>query len=266
MKKKFSFAILTIVLMLGIGMLTGQVPGKYLGFTADRYWSNAGVICTDGAIIPKGGINYATVIPAGTVGSLVTTGTTWVQFPTAGMSGMKLLLENTASTGEFATLRMRAGSKSTTVSGNGGNSVGTTTCIDASASARASEYGNLKAVNAVAQPDAYNQTVDASNIVTALYGRVDRTGTSVGRTWVGWIDTHQTTKSDAGDYLLRLSHNGTVANDGAITVYNGGRMPVLFNFEDAAGFLTDSDGSHTVASGAIAVKTPAGTKYIVLYN
>lgn len=37
-------------------------------------------------------------------------------------------------------------------------------------------------------------------------------------------------------------------------------------FEDAAGFLTDSDGSHTVASGAIAVKTPAGTKYIVLYD
>lgn len=244
----------------------GQVTGKYLGFTPDRYWDNNGVLCTDGAIIPKGGINYATIIPAGTVGSLITTGTTWVQFPTVNAAGIKLLLENTADTGEFATVRLRARANNTTSTGNGGNFIGTTTCIDASASAIDHEYGNLKAVNACAQPNALNQTTDSSNIVTALYGRIDATGTSVGRRWVGWFDTHATTKAAGGDYLVRLSHNGTIANDGAFTVYNGGRMPVLFNFEDAAGFLTDSDGSHSVASGAIAVKTPAGTKYIVLYN
>lgn len=46
----------------------------------------------------------------------------------------------------------------------------------------------------------------------------------------------------------------------------GGRPPVLSNIEDAAGFLTDSDASLTVQSGALAVTTPAGTKYIPLYN
>ncbi len=201
-----------------------------------------------------------------TSGSIIGTGSTWIAHSTAGACGIKLLLENTADTGEFASIRIRARANNTTVSGNGGNSVGTTSCADFSASAQDHEFGNLKAVNAVAQPNAKNQTVDASNIVCALYGRIDATGSSVGRRWVSWIDTHATTKADAGDYLVRLSHNGTIANDGCFTIYNGGRMPVLFNFEDAAGFLTDVDGSHTSASGAIAVKTPAGTKYIVLYD
>jgi len=72
------------------------------------------------------------------------------------------------------------------------------------------------------------------------------------------------TKADSSDYLVRLSHNGTVANDGAITIYNGGRMPVLFNFEDAAGFLTETGDAGSTKAGYLAVTTPAGTKYIQL--
>lgn len=349
MKKKLGLFALVLAAALFVNA-GAQVTGKYLGFTADRFWDNNGVFSTDAAIQSTGAsntlkvkydaANYATlavsstgvttldvtgttggfavsdpltvtglfthkydaaaywtatqadaggvtfnstsdgtpgfifadpidftgITPVGTAGSLITTRTNWISFPTAGAAGIKLLLENTSDTGEFASIRIRGRANNTTASGNGGSSIGTTTAGDFSASAIDHEYGNLTAINACVQPNALNQTTDSSNIVTALYGRVDRTGTSVGRTWVGWLDTHQTTKSGAGDYLLRLSHNGTVANDGAITIYNGGRMPVLFNFEDAAGFLTDSDGSHSVASGAIAVKTPAGTKYIVLYN
>jgi hypothetical protein len=221
----------------------------------------------------RAGYNYIAMDFAGLVpkvavvtGSIISTGTTWIAHSVAGACGIKLLLENTADTGEFASIRIRARANNTTISGNGGNSVGTTTCADLSASAQDHEYGNLKAVNACAQPNAKNQTVDATNIVCAVYGRIDATGTSVGRRWVAWIDTHAETKAGGGDYLVRLSHNGTVANDGVFTIYNGGRMPVLFNFEDAAGFLTDSDASKSTAAGAIAVETPAGTKYIVLYT
>lgn len=199
-------------------------------------------------------------------GTILSSGGQWVTFTTAGAAGVKLLLGNSCATGEFATMRLRARAANVTASGNGGNSVGTTTCVDASASAVNAEYGNLFAVNACAQPNANAQTTDATNIVCALYGRIDATAASAGRRWVSWIDTHATTKAGAGDYLQRLSHNGTIAIDGAWTIYNGGRLPVLFNFEDAAGFLTDADASLTVQSGAIAVKTPAGTKYIPLYN
>ena len=217
-------------------------------------------------LVPRAPIDFSTILPSGTAGSLMTTGSTWVPFTVAGACGQKLLLENRCNTGEFASLRIRGRAKNTTADGNGGNSVGTTTAIDASASAIQAEYGNLKAVNAVAQPNALAQSTDASNIVSALYGRIDATAASVGRRWVTWIDTHATTKADASDYLVRLSHNGTVAIDGLFTIYQGGRTPVLFNFEDASGCLADADASLTVQSGAIAVKTPAGTKYIPLYN
>lgn len=208
----------------------------------------------------------STVAATAADGTILSSGGVWTTYTTAGACGVKLLLGNSSNTGEFATMRLRARAANTTVSGDGGNSIGTTTCVDASASANAAEYGNLRAVNAVAQPNAHAQTVDETNVVTALYGRIDATAGSVGRRWVSWLDTHATTKADASDYMERISHNGTAAIDGVWSIYTGGRLPVLFNFEDAAGFLTDSDASLTVQSGALAVTTPAGTKYIPLYD
>jgi hypothetical protein len=223
---------------------------------------SGGTLANAGTQTVTSPINFATITPSGTTGSLVTTGTTWVSFTAAGACGGKLLLENACNTGEFATWRMRARSANTTASGNGGNSIGTTTCIDASASAVAAEYGNLKAVNACAQPNALNQTVDATNIVTALYGRIDATGTSIGRRWVEWIDTHATTKASGGDYMVRVSHNGTVAIDGLTTVYGGGRLPLYLNVEDATpGFVGTQTGVTTVAKNlAISIN---GTPYYI---
>lgn len=208
----------------------------------------------------------STDVTTATHGTILSSGGVWTTYTTAGACGVKLLLQNSCDTGEFATIRIRARANNTTAAGNGGNSVGTTTGLDVSASANKAEYGVLKAVNAVAQPNAHAQTTDATNIVCALYGRIDATAASAGRRWVTWIDTHATTKAAAGDYMVRISHNGTIATDGCFTIYNGGRLPVLFNFEDAAGFLTDADASLVTQSGAIAVTTPAGTKYIPLYN
>jgi len=195
-------------------------------------------------------------------GSLITAGTagTWIAHSYSGACGIKLLLSNTHASGDFASLRIRARS----------NSAGPVTAGNFSASAGQNDFGNLYAVQGRAQAKAassYTQA-SASNIVCGLYSCIDMAGaTQAGRAWSTWIDT-RTEKKAASDYLLRLSHNGTVASDGAVTVYSGGRLPLLFNFEDAVGggFLTDADASKTTAAGAIAVATPAGTKYIVLYT
>jgi hypothetical protein len=213
---------------------------------------------------PTAPLNFASVTPGvETTGSLVTTGTTWIAFTTAGACGVKLLLENRAATGEFATLRMRARyNGAATASGDGGNSVGTTTAIDASASAQHADYGVLKALNAVAQPNALAQTTDPTNIVTAVYGRIDATAASVGRRWVAWFDTHATTKADGSDHLVRLSHNGTAAIDGVFTIYNGGRMPVLFTFEDIAGFLSATPGTLTPTHKIAVNIAGVGVRYL----
>ncbi|MBL0220279.1 MAG: hypothetical protein IPQ07_41220, partial [Myxococcales bacterium] len=131
----------------------------------------------------------STVAATAANGTIIGSGGVWTVYTAAGAAGVKLLLENRCATDEFATARLRARAANTTVAGNGGNSVGTTTCVDASASANAAEYGNLKAVNAVAQPNAYAQTADSSNIVCALYGRIDATAGSVGPA-LGLVDRH----------------------------------------------------------------------------
>lgn len=222
--------------------------------------ASGGIITVEsgGSIVVKapGALNFSSLAPSTeTAGSVLTTGTSWIAHSTANACGIKLLLSNTASSGEFATLRLRARANAATP----------TVCGNFSASAGQNDYGNLYAVQGYAQPNAYTQAA-AANIVCGVYSCVDIGGASIGRDWSLWTDTHMTAKASGGSYLHRLSHNGTVANDGCWTIYNGGRMPVLFNFEDAAGFLTDSDASKSTAAGAIAVKTPAGTKYLVLYT
>jgi hypothetical protein len=208
-------------------------------------------------------VDFSTLIPGTeTAGSLITTGTTWVPFATAGACGVKLLLENESATGEFATMRLRARANMATASGDGGSSIGTTTGLDVSASAQHADYGVLKAINAVAQPNALAQTTDPTNIVTALYGRIDATAASVGRRWVGWLDTHATTKADGSDHMQRISHNGTVAIDGVWTIYSGGRLPVLFTFEDISGFLSGTPGTLTPTHKIAVNIAGVGVRYL----
>ena len=212
------------------------------------------------AFVTPAAISFAGVVPSTeTTGSLITTGATWVSHSAVGGCAVKLLCQSTALTGEYATLRIRGAS--TPASQASGEVEG----VNSSASARANDYADLYGVFASAQPDSFTQA-SASNICSALRAKITATASSSGRRWVGWFDTTATTKASGGDYLMRISHNGTIANDGCFTIYNGGRMPVLFNFEDAAGFLTDAGSPGTTAAGYIAVKTPAGTKYISLFT
>lgn len=245
--------------------LGASIPETLLGVRSDAAVTPASLLAALAKwVAPLSGVvHFENITPGSeTSGSLITTGTTWVKFTTAGACGGKLLLENDCNTGEFATWRMRARAANTTASGDGNNSVGTTTCLDASASANANDYGNLKAVNACAQPNALNQTTDATNIVTALYGRIDATGTSLGRRWVGWLDTHAETKAAGGDYMLRISHNGKIAIDGAISIYSGGRLPILFNFEDISGFLSATPGTLTPTHKIAVNIQGVGVRYI----
>lgn len=200
------------------------------------------------------GLNFQNFIPgAETTGSLLSSGSTWVNFATAGQCGLKLLLSNSATSGEFSTVRMRARS----------DAAGATICGDFSASGGANNYGNLFAVRGNAQPNAYTQTT-ADNIVCGLYSCIDATVASDGRRWSTWIDDHSTTKAAASHYLLRMSDNGTTAKDGAFTIYNGGRLPVLFNFEDLAGFVSTATGSATFTHKLACTISGVGTVYIPL--
>lgn len=201
-------------------------------------------------------LDYSALTPAAvTTGSILGTGANWIAHSTLGSCGIKMLLSYTGASGEFASLRIRARS----------NSAGSVAGGNFSASAGQNNHGDLYAVQGYAQPLTYTQAT-AANIVCALYGCVQRSagGTSVGRDWVAWIDTHMAVKASGGSYLMRLSHNGSIANDGVFTIYNGGLMPVLFNFEDAAGFLTETGDAGSTKAGYLAVKTPAGTKYLQL--
>jgi hypothetical protein len=192
-----------------------------------------------------------------TTGSLITTGSTWVPFATAGQCAIKLLTKSTATTGDFACVRFRGRSDAS------GNAEGT----NSSASAGANNYGDLCGVYAAGQPMAYTQA-NAANIVCGMHSVIDDTadGTSSGRRWSSWIDDHSINKASDGHYLLRMSDNGTAVKDGAITLYSGGRLPVLINFEDQGAncaIATSASGSLT-KTHAIPVQTPDGTRYIAV--
>ncbi|MFA6167841.1 MAG: hypothetical protein WC700_14565 [Gemmatimonadaceae bacterium] len=190
-----------------------------------------------------------------TTGSLITTGSTWVTHATAGQCAVKLLTASTASSGDFACVRFRGRAD------GAGNSEGT----NSSASAGINNYGNLCGGYFAGQPMAYTQS-GSGNIVCGMHSVIDDTadGTSSGRRWSSWIDDHSINKAAGGHYLLRMSDNGTAVKDGAITIYSGGRLPVLFNFEDqGANCVIAASASGTLTkTHAIAVQTPDGTRYI----
>jgi hypothetical protein len=196
----------------------------------------------------QGTLDFSKFSPnAGTDGGMITTGNNWIAFSVANSCGAKVLFSYTGTSGEFASWRIRARS----------NSAYPVQGINCDASAGQDDFGNLYGVQAFASPNAYTQA-DADNIVCALYGRVAQTAASVGRTWVSWLDTHMTVKSSGGSYMERISHNGTVANDGVWTIYDGGRLPYLFTFEDTAGLIVATAGTYSTADGYINIKTPAG--------
>jgi hypothetical protein len=202
-------------------------------------------------------IDYSTVSPTGTAGSLGTTGSTWVEFPTAGACGIKLLLSDTSTSGDFATVRMRARGD--------GVKTGGVVCGNFSASGGVNDHGNLYALQGYAQPNAYTQSI-ASHISCGVYSCIDALTTSSGRRWSTWTDDHSNVAATGGHFLHRLSYNPTngVGDTlgGVWTIYGANKVPFLFNFEiDQAGnpFVAGAAIATGAALGTIRVKTSAGT-------
>lgn len=209
----------------------------------------------NGRMIDASGIT----IGSNTDGTVLSTGTTWLVHATAGQCAAKLLCSSSATSGDYATLRVRG--RSDGVNASGGVMGG-----DFSASANIDDYANLYAVQGVAQPNAKTQA-NASNIVCGVYARVDRTTTSSGRSWALWVDTHETVKATGGNYLARMSHNGGAINlDGFFTLYAGQGCDYLFVFENNNAPVAAGDKTGGGKSYSIAVKINGTVRYIQCYD
>lgn len=208
-----------------------------------------------------GRIDFSGVTPtADVVGSLITTGTTWVAHSTAGAAGIKVLLSNTSATGNFASLRIRARSDVATPTWNQNTIAG-----DFSASGGIANYGELVGVSAYAQDNAYNQA-RADHWATAVKACMLCTGTSTGSRFALVVSDYSTTKASTKHYLARFDKPVATTIDGVFAFGNCDQFTYFASLEVAGGYLTDSDSSKTTAAGALKVKTPAGDKYIVLYT
>jgi hypothetical protein len=205
-------------------------------------------------------INFSGVVPqnADTDGSMISTGSTWIIHSVAGACAMKVLAGSSATSGDYATLRMRARS-------DGVNTAGGVVCGNFSASANVDNYANLYAVQGYAQPNAKTQN-NAANILCGVYSCVDRTAATSGRSWSLWTDTHETVKASAGHYLHRLSHNGGAINlDGIWTIYAGQGCNYLMNFENVNAPVSAGDATGGSKSYKIAVNVAGTPGYIQWY-
>jgi hypothetical protein len=211
-------------------------------------------------------INFAATAPSTEVnGSMITTISTWVVHTAAGACAGKILASSTATTGDYATWRVRGRSDAAVANTQ---NVASVAGVNSSASASINDYANLIGVAGLAQPNAYTQA-NSTNVICGVYSCMDKTATHAGSAWSMWIDDHSTTaKASTSHYLLRMSQNalgGTPVDiDGAITIQTS-RLPVLMNFEQVQGFLTTASGASLTPTHKIKVKIDGdATAYYLL--
>jgi hypothetical protein len=207
-------------------------------------------------------IDFSGFVPGTeTAGSLVTTGTTWVPFTAVGGCGVKLLLANSAATGNFASLRIRARSDVATSTWNTN-----TIALDLSASANIAQYGELISASCYVQDNGYANT-RADHWTTGVKICTLCTGASSGSRWGLLVTDYSTTKAATKHYLARFDKpTGACAIDGVFSMGNCDQFTYLFNFEVAGGYLTDTDSNKDTDAGCLAVYTPAGAKFIKLFT
>jgi hypothetical protein len=243
---------------------TAQIKSMLNNMNVNAQRSQLGSIVT-GAPIAKVDFSTLTLDTATeTQGSLISTGTTWVVHSVAGAAAGKLLASSSATTGQYATWRVRGRSDAAVADVY---NVASVEGVNSSASANHNDYANLFGVSGLAQPNAFTNA-NATNILCGVYSCMDRSGTTAGSAWSMWIDDHSTTaKATASHYLLRMSQNalgGTPVNiDGAITIQTS-RLPQLFNFEQVQGFLSVSDSGSFTKTHKLAVKIAGdATQYYI---
>lgn len=245
------------ILHKGVSTLSDLASGGSVGGTV------TGKLVADGTNV----INFAGTDPSTeTNGSMITTISTWVVHTAAGACAGKILASSSATTGQYATWRVRG--RSDAAVANTYN-VASVEGVNSSASANINDYANLFGVSGLAQPNAYTQA-NSTNIICGVYSCMDRTGTHSGSAWSMWIDDHSTTAKASNHYLLRMSQNalgGTPVNiDGAITIQTY-RLPVLMNFEQVDGFLSTASGATLTPTHKLKVKIAGdATEYYLLFG
>jgi hypothetical protein len=256
-----------VLLFMGISNSASET-----GTTPEVLENTSFELLNSGAAIPgvvlAGGFTHgidfsAMTTSTNTDGTLMSTGSTWINHATAGSCAIKFLISTTATSGDFATMRLRARSDAAWTSTVYPGGVA---ALNASASASINDYGGLTAIQAYCQPGSYTQA-SASSINCALYGKTEGSGTNAGRVWDLWIDTSMSTAS-AEHYMARLSHNGGAINlDGFFTLYQGQGVDYLFNFENATNApLSAADKTGGTKNMAIHVKVGSTSYWIQLYQ
>jgi hypothetical protein len=205
-------------------------------------------------------LNFASrTVGSDLTGTIISTGTTWLVHATAGQCAVKLLCSTTATTGDYATLRIRARSDAANAT-QGGVVAG-----NFSASANIAEFGNLIAVQGYAQNTGNFAQTRADHIMCGLYSCIDSGGVSSGRQWSLWVDQHATVRTSGSNYLARFSHNGTVNYDGIFTIYQGYGGDNLFNFENGNAPVASGDKTGGTKTYALAVKINGVDGYLQWY-
>jgi hypothetical protein len=246
---------------LGKTLVVDNMTVRNQFVTSDTSQDVAGRLIAAGTNV----VNFAATAPSTEVnGSMITTISSWVVHTAAGACAGKILASSSATTGDYATWRVRG--RSDAVVADVAN-VASVVGVNSSASANLANYANLFGIQGLAQPNAFNQA-NATNYICGVYSCMDRTGTHAGHAYSMWIDDHSTTAKAADHYLLRMSQNalgGTPVDiDGAITMQTS-RLPVLFNFEQVQGFLSTAAGASLTPSHKIKVKIAGdATAYYLL--
>ena len=210
-------------------------------------------------------LDYTALVPTTTTaGSIMTTGTTWPSFTSAGQCGIKLLLNDACATGNFATIRARAKSS---VARTG--TLQYTLAGDFSASAAVSEYKDLIGVSAYGQvPAAYTQT-NANHVVCGVKAAItDFTGaTSSGSRYALWVDDASINTASNGHYLIFAQKlTGAATIDGVMQV-RGDLFTYGLNFTEATFATADivfqnADTLSNLVAGTIA----ASGKFTAAYT
>jgi hypothetical protein len=208
-------------------------------------------------------IKFTGTVATATDGTLFSTGSTWITHATAGQCAFKILAATTATTGDYATMRLRA--RSDAAVANTWGSQGTVG-LNSSASANIAQYGNLIGIQGLAQPNAFTQT-NSNNVICGVYSCMDKTATSSGHAWSMWIDDHSTTAKAADHYMVKITQNalgGTPVDiDGCFSIQPD-RLPQIFTFDSVAGFISTSGSGTFSKTHKLAVKIAGdSTQYYI---
>ncbi len=265
MKRKLWIGALAALLVAGL--LYAQVPGKYLGFTPDRFWKNDGSFRTDSTIESFGASNtlklaynesvYATL-------ALGSTGALTVNF--SGGTANALLISETAASATPGTVRAIYGKYTTGATMTSGNLVGTRGEITIPNSGAIS--GSSFLYGTQGKVITGTGTIDVgSSMVYGVMGQLDISGGTITSGYVAGVGSDiygLSTGTKAVDLFYGQHADGGTGN-AMFRAY--GKFTSVFEIDDNGGgqvSLTGTPGAVTGGTGWLKIKVNGTVRYIPL--